>query len=438
MRNAMKKILLGCFFIGVGTLLATGFLACDRSPDKGDRPASEAAKASGYTCPMHSDYHSDEPGSCPVCGMNLVPVEAPEAGPEGAATAPGAVTVSPAMQRFIGVRTVSAERRPLARSIRTVGKVEYDERRLYHVHTKIEGWIQDLYVNVTGEPVRKGQPLFSMYSPSLLATQEEYLIALRGRELLKDATTPEARRSGQVMADAARRRLQLWDVGDREIRRLEKGGKPGDRLTFYSHYDGVVIDKKAVEGLHVTPGADLMTIADLSVVWIYADVYEYELPYVKEGQAARVSLSYLPGKAFEGKVVYVYPYLEEATRTGRVRIELENPDGVLKPMMFADVFLESDLGEAIMLPESAIMDSGMRKLVYVDRGEGRFEPREVKVGRGADGYFEVLEGVSAGERVATAANFMIDAESKLLEARDDTPGGGGMAGHQHGAPEESR
>jgi len=423
-------------------------VGCDWIWGRGKGASASRQEVTGYHCPMHPEFHSDKPGKCEICGMNLVPNEKPAATPAaqkghdhagmeemtgmpgtGApAEAPGTVVVSAEKRQLIGVKLAPVERRALTKAIRTVGRVEYDERRIVHVHTKIDGWIHELYVNATGQPVRKGELLFSIYSPQLVSTQEEYLIALRGREALRKATTPEGREGGEALVRAARRRFRLWDVPESEIRRLEREGKARTYLTFTSPIEGIVIEKQAFEGLHVTPGTDLMTVADLSMVWVNADVYEYELAFLREGQPVTLTLSYLPGRTFTGKIAYIYPYLKEKTRTATVRIEVPNPDGILKPMMYADVRLESPMGETLTVPDTAVMDTGERRVVFVDRGEGRFETRDVEVGRRAQGYVEVLSGLAEGERVSVAANFMIDAETRLREA----VGGGAHAGH--GAP----
>lgn len=445
----MKRTLV---LVLAATLVALAPLACRRGEDRADTSGTQAQPA-GYYCPMHPDYHSEKPGKCAICGMNLVPnapaAKKPAAGapgehagraPEsmagmdqGGAGAPGApagetagtITVSPGKQQLIGVKIVPVERRDIVHVIRTVGHVEVDERSIVHLHTKVEGWIEKLYVNTMGQRVRRGDPLYDVYSPKLLSAQQEYLIALRGRRALEGASLPEARASGEALVESARRRLELWDVPEGTIRAIERTGRPMKMLTFYSPVDGVVIEKTVVAGLRVDPGTDLLTVADLSSVWVIADIYEYELPFVHEGQEATVTLSYLPDRTFQGKVLYLYPVLDEKTRTAKVRIETPNPDGVLKPGMFADVALQSEMRDTLAVPDSTILDSGLRQVVFVSLGEGRFEPRTVKPGRRAEGFTEILSGLDEGERVVAAANFMLDAESKLSEAA----GGAGHAGH---------
>ncbi len=449
------------FILAAVALVALAPLACDRAgkPDGGS--AKSPDQATGYHCPMHPAFHSDKPGVCGICGMNLVPDAPPAAKPaagapeehaghatggvagmpgmdHGGAEAPsapasgatGTITVSPEKQQMIGVKIVPVGRRDIIHEIRAVGRVEVDERSVAHLHTKVEGWVEKLYVNTTGQRVRRGDPLYEVYSPKLLSTQQEYLIALRARRALQSASLPEARASGDALVESARRRLELWDVPASAIRALERTGRPSRMITFFSPVDGVVLEKMAVEGLRVDQGTDLLTVADLSRLWILADVYEHDLPFVHEGQEATVSLSYLPGRAFQGKVLYVYPTLDEKTRTVKVRLEIPNPEGILKPGMFADVRLESAMRGVLAVPDSAILDSGMRQVVFASLGAGRFEPRQVRPGRRAEGFTEILSGLAEGERVVAAAAFMLDAESKLAEAA-------GAAGHAgHGKPEE--
>ncbi|MEW6749485.1 MAG: efflux RND transporter periplasmic adaptor subunit [Candidatus Latescibacterota bacterium] len=376
-----------------------------------------------YHCPMHPNYISDRPGECPICGMSLVPLEKEEITVPVAGQAE--VRISPERQQLIGVRKGRVERRSLERTIRTVGKVDYDEQKMTHVHTRVDGWIRRLYVNFTGELVKKGQPLFTLYSPELVATQEEYLLALRSSRHLKDNPVPEAAEGAAGLLEAARRRLELFEVTDAQIRQIEGTGKPLTDVTIVAHSEGFVIEKRALEGMRVMEGDDLYTLADLSDVWVQADIYEYELPLVQVGQPATVSLSYYPGEAFQGKVVYIYPYVESETRTAKVRIEFANPGWRLKPGMFANVEIQAEQGEALVVPGNAVLDSGTRRIVFVDLGEGRLQPREVSLGRPTADGFEVLSGLEEGELVVTSANFLIDSESQIKAAM------GSMAGHQH-------
>jgi Cu(I)/Ag(I) efflux system membrane fusion protein len=303
--------------------------------------------------------------------------------------------------------------------------VEVDEKRLTTISPKIGGWIEELYVDFTGAPVKKGAPLLTLYSPELVSTQEEYLAALRARQELAASSYPEVAASGNALVESARRRLRLWDISEEQIREIEQTGQVRKSLTLYSPYGGIVLEKMAFKGMRVEPGMALYKLADLSVVWLIADIYEYELPLIRLGQQASINLSYLPGEAFTGKAVFIYPYLDAQTRTARVRFEFANPHGKLKPEMYAGVEITIRLGDKVTVPEGAIIDTGIRKVAIVDKGSGYFEPRDVKLGTKAGDYYEVLDGLTVGERVVTSANFLIDSESKLKEAV-------GGAGHQHG------
>jgi Cu(I)/Ag(I) efflux system membrane fusion protein len=339
--------------------------------------------------------------------------------------APGTVQISPERQQLIGVRIGTVEKRPLQKVIRTNGRVEFDEKRLATISPKIGGWIEELYVDFTGAPVKKGAPLLTLYSPELVSTQEEYLAALRARQELAASPYPEVAASGNALVESARRRLRLWDISEEQIRELEQTGQVRKSLTLYSPYGGIVLEKMAFKGMRVEPGMALYKLADLSVVWLIADIYEYELPLIRLGQQASINLSYLPGEAFTGKAVFIYPYLDAQTRTARVRFEFANPRGTLKPEMYAGVEITIRLGDKVAVPEGAIIDTGIRKVAIVEKGAGYFEPRDVKLGTKAGDYYEVLDGLKVGERVVTSANFLIDSESKLKEAI-------GGAGHQHG------
>ena len=336
--------------------------------------------------------------------------------------APGTVQISPEKQQLIGVKFGTVEMRPLEKVIRTVGSFDYDEKRLMTVSPKIGGWIEDLFVDFTGRYVRQGDPLLTIYSPELVSTQEEYLLALRAKKDLVKSPFPEVAGSGTSLAESAKRRLKLWDITDDQIRILEETGQPKKILTLYSPFSGFVLEKIAYKGMNVMPGMALFKLADLSVVWLYADIYEYELPFVRLGQQASVQLSYLPGETFTGRVIYIYPSLNPETRTAKVRFEFPNPHGNLKPEMYANVEIKVHLGQKLAVPDGAIIDTGLRQLAIIDKGSGYFEPREVQVGSKSDGYYEVIKGLKAGEKVVTSANFLIDSESNLKEAL------GGMAG----------
>lgn len=340
--------------------------------------------------------------------------------------APGTIQISPERQQLIGVKIGTVEKKSLEKLIRTVGRIDYDEKRLFTVSPKIGGWIEDLFVDFTGRFVQKGEPLLTIYSPELVSTQEEYLLALRARERWSKSPFPEVSGGGNLLAESARRRLKLWDISDEQIKALEQQGQVQKTLTLYSPFSGVVLDKMVNRGMYIMPGAALYRIVDLSVVWLIADIYEYELPFTRLGHRAKIQLSYLPDETFFGKAIYIYPYLDPQTRTAKVRFEFPNPTGKLKPEMFANVEINIKLGLKLAIPEEAVIDTGIRRLAIVAKSAGHFEPREVQLGIKAGGYFEVIDGVKAGERVVTSANFLIDSESKLKESI------GGMA-HDHGS-----
>jgi Cu(I)/Ag(I) efflux system membrane fusion protein len=328
----------------------------------------------------------------------------------------GPVQLSPVQRQLIGVTYGTVAKRPLTKVVHTVGRVEYDERRLAEVTLKIAGWIQDLFVDYTGKRVREGEPLMTIYSPDLVSAQEEYLLALRTQEKLKDSRVPGALESAESLVRVSRNRLLLWDLIPAQIRALEKSGKPQLYQTLYSPVTGYVIEREALKGQRVEPGKTLYKIADLSTVWVQADIYEYELPFIRKGQEATITLAYYPGAVWRGTIDYIYPYLDTQTRTNKVRLVFSNPDRTLKPGMYANMELRVDLGERLVVPESAVLHSGVRKLVFIDRGEGRLEPREVSLGVQAEGYWEVVGGLKEEERIAKSGNFLIDSESKLAAA----------------------
>ncbi|MGH9368958.1 MAG: efflux RND transporter periplasmic adaptor subunit [Thermoanaerobaculia bacterium] len=374
----------------LGLAAAAGLSACRRQT-----PEEPAGHAGGHE-------------ETPVKEMPGMAMKEGEASP---AMPAGSVRLSPDRQQFLGVVLTTVERRPMTREIRTVGRVEYDERKLAFVNTKFAGWIERLDVDFTGVFVRRGQTLMAIYSPELISAQEEYLLALRAVRSIRDGGS-----SSRELLDAAQRRLLLWDIRQEHIDELERSGRVRRTLEIHSPISGYVIEKMALQGLRVEPGMNLYKIADISRVWIDAAIYEYEVPLIKLGQEAAVDLSYAPGEVLRGKVSYIYPYLDERTRTVRVRLEFPNPHTTLKPGMYADVVLKAERGEAVAVPQTAVLDTGSRKLVFVSRGEGRFDPREIKTGYLAGGYYQVLEGLEPGEKVVTSANFLIDSESQLSTA----------------------
>jgi membrane fusion protein, copper/silver efflux system len=445
----MKSSILSALPWVLAALFAAAFLALalSRKGNSKSGTASSATSASPsasrltphekkilyWIDPMTPSYKSDKPGKSPFMDMDLVPVyedgdeETPAEGVAGYST----IKVPQDRQQSIGVRLGIAETRDLTKTIRTVGRVTFDETLQAQIHAKFEGYVERLYVDYTGKPVRKGQPLLSIYSPELLATQEEFLIASRARRQLQTSSNPDIARGGVDLYDSARQRLLLWDISPGEISELERTGKPRKALTLFSPVDGFVMSKNAVQGARVMPADTLFEIAGIRRVWVLADVYESEAPFVAVGQTARMSLSYLPGRTWTGKVSFISPVLDEKTRTVKVRVQFENPDGNLKPEMYADVALERRLGRVVTVPDGAVLSTGTRSIVFVAKGEGRFEPRVVKTGAKVDGLFEIREGIRAGEEVVTQANFLIDSESRLKSALGSMTG---PAGHSHGLP----
>ncbi len=329
----------------------------------------------------------------------------------------GSVKISIAKVQRLGVRSEPVEIRQLTRTIRAVGTIQADERRLYAVNTKFEGWIEKLHVNTTGQVVRRGDPLMEVYAPELVAVQEEYLLALRSQHMVAGAST-DIKASASQLANAALQRLRTWDVPEDQIKRLQRASAASRTLTLRAPADGIVMDKMAIEGQRFMPGEPLYKIADLSTVWLLADVFEQDLAAVREGEKATLKLAAYPGAEFAGTVAFIYPTVAKDTRTAKIRIVVPNSDGRLKTDMFANVELAAPItgGPVVAVPDSALLDSGTRQAVLIDHGDGRFEPREVKVGAKADGFYEIMHGVSAGENVVVGANFLIDAESNIRAA----------------------
>ncbi len=366
-----------------------------------------------WQAPMDPTEIYDHPGKSKM-GMDLIPVYEDEQTLGGG----GTISIDPVTVQNMGVKTAKVERRDLKKLIRTVGTIDYDEQKLYRVNPKISGWIEKLYVDYTGKEVKKGDPLLEIYSPELVSTQEEYLLALKNRDMVKGSLFPEIRESAESLLKSSRRRLELWDIPESEIEALEKRGTIVKTMRLSSPTDGVVIHKYAVEGMHVKEGTDLYHIADLSTVWVNVTVYEYELPWVKVGQQAEMELAYIPGKAFKGKVDYIYPYLDQKARDVKVRLVFANPNLGLKPDMYANIRIFVPIkAQALVIPDSAVIHSGERQIVFVSRGEGKFEPREIKLGvEGENEDIQVISGLLEGEEIVTSAHFLIDSESRLQEA----------------------
>ena len=363
-----------------------------------------------WAAPMDPTYIRNEPGKSPM-GMDLVPVYE-EAGEEKEPSS--TIRIDPVTQQNMGVRLGKVQKKALSKTIRTFGTITTDETGLYSVNVKFNGWIETLYVDFLGERVEKGQPLFDIYSPDLLTAQQEYLIALQQQKGLKRS----ARRGDNRLLDASRTRLAYWDLTDEQIAHLEAAGEIQKTITIFSPASGVVVVKNALKGHYVKAGEHQYEIADLSTVWVDVDIYEYELPWIHKGMSAEMDLAYTPGKRYSGEVLFIYPYLDPKTRTARLRLSFPNPDDNLKPGMYANVYLQNTLpGERLVVPQEAVIDSGVRKRVFVSRGKGKFEPREVTLGvEGNDYTFEVINGLSEGDEIVLSGQFMFDSESRLKEA----------------------
>jgi Cu(I)/Ag(I) efflux system membrane fusion protein len=465
----MKNFVLG--FLLAAIMFAGGYWMVSRPAAKVPSPSMEKTAAK-YHCPMHPTYVSDKPGDCPICGMKLVPIEnadvhekavqeatvghqqsaagekkerkilyyvdpmnpgnrsdkpgkAPdgmdlvpvyeeEAPPSGESSLPGYVPVkiTAERQQMMGILTEEAKVMDLEQSIRTVGLVTADETRLHHIHTKFEGYIEQIYVNFVGEYVKKGDPLFTVYSPELLASQREFLLALKAKEQMA-GSDPGLRLPGIDLAESSRERLSLWDISKEQLVLLEKTREPIKALLISSPVSGIVSAKTALQGMKIMPSDTLYDITDLSSIWVQADVYEVNLPFLKVGSPAIIELPYQSGKTLRGRVTFINPTLDEKTRTVKARLEFYNPGGMLKPDMYVNVVFGGSVGRGVAVPENAVISTGERMVVFVSKGVGVFEPREVTAGVKVRGFYEIKKGVAAGEKVVTGANFLLDSESKL-------------------------
>lgn len=380
--------------------------------------------------PMHPWYKANKPGIAPDCGMQLVPIYAEEES-GGEMLPSGSTMINSIKQQLIGVTYGTVTDEPLKHTIRTVGKITYDETKIIKINPKIEGWIEKVYVDFTGKLVNKGQPLISIYSPELVSTQQEYLLALKAKESLSNSQFKEIASGSNSLFESTKRRLMLWDIPENEIKEIEKRGEPIKTMTLYAPNNGFVLTRNAFERQRVMPETELYSIADLSTVWVLADIYEYEAPLIKLGQTAITTFSYFPGETFSGHVTYIYPQLDNMTRTLKVRLEFPNPNFKLKPDMYVNVEFKVNYGNQISVPEEAVLDSGSEQIVFVAREKGYFEPRKVTLGAKVDNRYVILNGLKAGEKIVTSGNFLIDSESRLKSAMS------GMAGMDHGSGEKT-
>jgi Cu(I)/Ag(I) efflux system membrane fusion protein len=414
----MNKKLLGIVIITLVLGAGGGYWLASQKQSATQGPQSAKAdserKPLFYRNPMNPEVTSPVPAKDNM-GMDYIPVYAD--GGQSGSDPVGTVRIDPVTVQNIGVRTARAVRKTLTREVKSVGRVDYDEQLITRLHPKTEGWIGKLRVDETGEQVKKNEILLSIYSPQLVSSQEEYLLAMNNMKTLKNSPFPDIRRGAADLLRSTRERLELLDVPEHQIRKLEKTRKVMKFLHIHSPFDGVVVNIGARDGQYVTPQTELYMIADLSNVWTYVDVYEYELPWIKVGDEAHMRLASLPGQVFTGKIRYIYPYMNAKTRTIKVRLEFKNPGMKLKPDMFADVKIHaSKQVNAIVIPSEAVLRTGSRNAVFVVRGPGKYEPRDVKLGISSGGLVQILAGVKEGEDVVTSAQFLIDSESKLREA----------------------
>src|ERR1035437_1316513 len=382
-----------------------------KSPDMSSSSAPGERKVLYWFDPMHPKYRADKPGIAPDCGMTLVPKYADEA--STANMAAGTVMIPADKQTLAGVRTELVVRKALVRDIHTTAQIVADETRIAHVHVKVAGYLDQVFVDFIGQLVKKGQPLFTLYSPDLVSAQEEYLIAKRGETTLGSAPFVEVADGAKSLLHSARERLKLWYISDEQLKQLDESGKVTKDLTFYAPSTGFITDRKAFPQTAITPDMELYTLSDLSTVWANADIYESEIPYVQLGQKMRLTLSYSPGKTYTGTISYIYPTVDPQTRTVKVRMQIPNPDFALKPQMFADAQLHVNYGTKVLVPREAILDSGTEQAVYVVHEGGMFEPRRVTLGPAFDGNVSILTGLKAGETIVTSGNFLVDSESRL-------------------------
>lgn len=475
----------------ISALTIAGLLAiaagCSRSGG-GHEVHGDARAKPQYHCPMHPTYVSSRPGDCPICNMKLVPIKEDKMAPAKTSPTrhyqpkvgdyfctmqcPGSITNQPGTcpecgmklvlmdeeqaremaaqeepvvhvkpvpgrisislsadkRQMIGLTLAPVEKRHLTNHVRATAVVMHDETRYARIAPRFGGWVRKLHVNFTGAHVQKGQPLFAVYSPELFSTENEYLIAWRGLQQLRPDAPADQRQSAINLLNSVRRRLELWEIGTDEIRALEQRGTPSDELLFRAPFSGHVVAKTAVEGKAFMAGESLYEIADLSHLWIDAWIFESDLALMQTGLTAKVTFPYLANKTFTAPITFIYPHIDPQTRRARVRLELDNPEGLLRPDMWASVEVHIPLGEKLLIPTSAVIDTGLRFVAFVDGEDEHLQPRELKVGFKTDDYYEVLEGVKEGEKVVTRALFLVDSESQLKAA---IAGMGAAGEHKH-------
>lgn len=409
----MSKLATVILALAIGA--GIGYFASYAKPKQTNQPAATAKKPLYYRSPMNPEVTSAVPAKDNM-GMDYIPVYAEN---NAGKASPGEVRIDPVVVQDIGVRTEKARREALARDIRTVGRVTYDEDRLVRLHPKYSGWVDKVYADKTGQQVKKGEPLLAIYSPQLVSSQQEYLLALENASGLHTSPFADVRQGAASLLESTRNRLSLFDMPAWQIDKLQRDRKVMKDVVIDSPMTGVVTAIGARGGDRIGPETELYAIADLSRIWVLADLYENDMPWVGQGDAVSIRLADIPGRSFEGRVDYVYPYLDAKTRTVKVRIELDNPHLLLKPDMYANVDVHSDRQvDALTIPGDAVIRTGTRNLVFIQSAPGRFEPREVELGVSSNGRIQVLRGLAAGETVVTSAQFLIDSESKIREAAE--------------------
>ena len=404
------------FLVAAGALitgLAGGYWYATTEPDDANFTSAESERQPlFYRNPMNPEVTSPVPAKGPM-GMDYIPVYA-----DADANSPaGTVSIDPVTVQNIGVRTAVAQVRTIAREINTLGRVDYDERRITRLHPKTQGWVEKLRIGTTGEAIQDDEILLSIYSPQLVSSQQEYLLALKSFETLGDSPFEDVRRGAAELVDTSLERLRLLDVPEHQITALEESGEVSRLLHIHSPAEGIVVNVGVRDGQFVTPQSELYMIADLSAVWVFVDIFEEELPWVNVGDAVEMRVTAVPGTTLRGKLTYIYPYADSKTRTIKARLEFDNRDLRLKPDMFADVTIYASPREnVVVVPSEAIVRSGLQEQVFIVREPGKFEPRKVEIGLSGEGLTEVRSGVSSGDEVVVSAQFLIDSESKLRES----------------------
>jgi RND family efflux transporter MFP subunit len=428
-------------------IIGTGFAAIKFNLlPFGNQNITQKAKQEIWLCPMHPTYTSDRQGDCPICGMRLVKKEIKEKdenkkiverkidhsmmkmeedSEESQGTKELKLEIDPVKEQYLGIKTTKAKLKDVQKEIKALGTVTPDETRLAHIHTKFSGYIQKVFADYEGKLVEKGQPLFTVYSPELVSTQEELLLALEAEEKLKGNEFPEIARSQAALLSGTKRRLELWDISDEQIDKLRETKHVTKELTIYSPVNGFITKREAFEGTQIAPENTLYDIVDLSRVWVIVEVYENDLPFVMIGQTATINFPYENIKPFIGKVTYIYPEIEPTTRTLKIRVEVNNPGFKLKPDMYVNAILATNIGKHVVVPTRAAIDSGQRQIVFVKEKEGKFIPKEVKLGPEVNNERVVYFGINDGDEVVTDGNFLLDSESNLETSLEQMKGHSG-------------